>query len=161
MGSVYDQHLFKSFSASFSLHPNNSHSPHCPLLYIYFTLSSRKVSLSLWSEWSNNILPSLRYLDGGRGGTLLNFRWGGPTCDEKMDPMGSKVFCKNEGSKRSNNNEEGGQQDRKSRRKLVQIATKVSNDRFLWKNRPALGQIIFGTKCDRDKPIFSTEREGQ
>ncbi len=38
---------------------------------------------------------------------------------------------------------------------------KVSNGRFLWKNRPTLGQIISGTKCDRDKPIFSAEREGQ
>ncbi len=31
-------------------------------------------------------------------------------------------FCKNEGSKRSNNNEKGGQQD---------IASKVSNDIYL------------------------------
>ncbi len=34
----------------------------------------------------------------------------------------------------------------------------VSNDIFLSKNRPTLGQIISGTKCDRDKPIFSVER---
>ncbi len=34
-------------------------------------------------------------------------------------------------SQTSNNNEKGGQQDRKSRRKVVQIATKVSNDRYL------------------------------
>ncbi len=54
-----------------------------------------------------------------------------------------------------------GQQDRKWRRKLVQIASKVSNDRFLWKNIPTLGQIISGTKWDRDKPIFSAERESQ
>ncbi len=39
-------------------------------------------------------------------------------------------FCKNEESKISNN-EKGGQQDRKSRRKVVPIASKVSNDRFL------------------------------
>ncbi len=51
-----------------------------------------------------------------------------------------------------------GQQDQKSRRNMVQIASKVSNDRFLWKNRPTLGQIICGTKCDRDKLIFSAEQ---
>ncbi len=32
--------------------------------------------------------------------------------------------CKNEGSKRSNNSETGGQQDRKSRRKLLQNTLK-------------------------------------
>ncbi len=36
----------------------------------------------------------------------------------------------------------------------------MSNDRFLWKNRPTLDQIISGTKCDRDKQSFSTERGG-
>ncbi len=40
-------------------------------------------------------------------------------------------FCKNEGSKRSKNCKKGDQQDRKSRRKLVQNASKWSNDRFL------------------------------
>ncbi len=54
-----------------------------------------------------------------------------------------------------------GQQDRKSRRKVVQIASKVSNDRFLWTNRPNLDQIISWTKCDRDKQIFSAQRGGQ
>ncbi len=34
-------------------------------------------------------------------------------------------FCKNEGSKRSNNNEKGGQQDQKSRRKLAQFFSSV------------------------------------
>ncbi len=29
------------------------------------------------------------------------------------------------------------------------------------KDRPTLGQIISGTKCDRDNPIFSAERGGQ
>ncbi len=52
----------------------------------------------------------------------------------------------------------GGQQDRKSRRKLMQNALKWSNDRFLWKIKPSLGQIISGTKYDRDNPIFSVER---
>ncbi len=46
------------------------------------------------------------------------------------------------------------QQDRNSRRKLIQNASKWSNDRFLWKIRPTLGQIISGTKCDKGKPIF-------
>ncbi len=69
-------------------------------------------------------------------------------------------FCQNEESKRSNNNEKEGQQDRKSRRKLVQIVSKVSNDRFLCKNRPTLGQIISGTKCDRDKQIFFCKKRG-
>ncbi len=53
-----------------------------------------------------------------------------------------------------------GQQDRKSRRKVVQIHSKVSNDRFMWTNRPTLGQIISGTKCDRDKQIFFLHKEG-
>ncbi len=39
-------------------------------------------------------------------------------------------FWKNEGSKRSKNNKKGGQLDQKSRRKLVQNASKWSNDRF-------------------------------
>ncbi len=29
------------------------------------------------------------------------------------------------------------------------------------KNKPTLGQIFSGTKCDRDKQIFSVERGGQ
>ncbi len=28
------------------------------------------------------------------------------------------------------------------------------------KIKPMLGQIIFGTKCDRDKPIFFLQKEG-
>ncbi len=32
---------------------------------------------------------------------------------------------------------------------------------FCWKIRPTLGPSISGTKCDRDKLIFSAEREGQ
>ncbi len=88
------------------------------------------------------------------------FGGGGPACDEKWTQWNLR-FCKNEGWKRSNNNEKVGQQVRKSRSKLVQIALKVSNDRVLWRNRPTLGQIISGTKCDKDKPIFSAEREGQ
>ncbi len=37
----------------------------------------------------------------------------------------------------------------------------MSNDRFFWKNRLTLGQIISGTKRDRDKLIFSPQRGGQ
>ncbi len=32
---------------------------------------------------------------------------------------------------------------------------------FLWNDRLTLGQIISGTKCDRDKQIFSAESGGQ
>ncbi len=71
-------------------------------------------------------------------------------------------FCKNKASKRYKNCKKGGQQDRKSRRKLVQNASKWSNNRFLLKKiRPTLSKFISGTKCDRDKPIFSAERGGQ
>ncbi len=69
-------------------------------------------------------------------------------------------FCRNEGSKRSKNCKKGGQQDRKSRRKLTQNASKWSNDRFLLKIRPTLGQIISGNKCDREKPIFLSRKRG-
>ncbi len=58
-------------------------------------------------------------------------RGGGPFTKLSVGgPAHEKWFCKNEGSKRSNNSEKGDQPDRKSRRKLVQIASKVSNDRF-------------------------------
>ncbi len=60
-----------------------------------------------------------------------------------------------------NNNEKGGLEDRTSMRKVIQIASKVSNNRFLWKNKPTLGHIISGTKCDRDKLIVFVERGGQ
>ncbi len=39
-------------------------------------------------------------------------------------------FCKNEGSKRFKNNEKWDQQDKNSKRKLVQNASKWSNDGF-------------------------------
>ncbi len=35
------------------------------------------------------------------------------------------------------------------------------NTTFWWKIWPNLGPSISGTKCDRNKPIFSAEREGQ
>ncbi len=77
-----------------------------------------------------------------------------------MNPTGSNVLEK-WGSKRSNNNEKGGQQDRKSRRKMVQIASKVSNDRFLWKNRLTLGQLSLKSNVIETNQFFSAEREGQ
>ncbi len=58
------------------------------------------------------------------------FGWGVQQAMKKWTQQDLR-FCKNEGSKISNNNEKGGQQDQKSRRKLVQIASKVSNNRFL------------------------------
>ncbi len=60
-------------------------------------------------------------------------------------------FWKNEGSKRSMNNEKGDQQDRKSRRQLVQNASNWSNERLWWNITSTLGKITFRTKCDRDK----------
>ncbi len=35
------------------------------------------------------------------------------------------------------------------------------NNTFWWKITPTLGPSISGTKCDRDKPIFSAEKGGQ
>ncbi len=58
------------------------------------------------------------------------------------------------GVKRSKNNEKKDQQDWKPKRKLVQNASKWSNDRFGQNIRPILSQIISGTKCDRDKQFF-------
>ncbi len=66
---------------------------------------------------------------GGRG-TSPNFQWGVQHLMKKWTQRDLR-FYKNEGLNRFNNNEKGGQQDRKSRRKLVQIASKVSNNRFM------------------------------
>ncbi len=63
-------------------------------------------------------------------------------------------FCKNEESKRYKNCKRGDQQ-------LLQNVSKWSNERYLWKIRQIFAQIISGTKCDRDKLIFSAEREGE
>ncbi len=54
----------------------------------------------------------------------------------------------------------GGQQDRKSRRNLLQNYSKLSNDRLWWNIRPTLGPIIFGTKRDRDNTICFLQKEG-
>ncbi len=51
--------------------------------------------------------------------------------DKKKWTQSDRRFRKNEASKRSENNEKGGQQDRKSRRNLVQNGSKQLNDRFL------------------------------
>ncbi len=45
--------------------------------------------------------------------------------------------------------------------KLMQNALNLLNNTFWRKIRPPLGPNISGTKCDRDKPIFSAERGGQ
>ncbi len=47
------------------------------------------------------------------------------------------------------------------RRKLKRNALKLLNNTFWWKIRPTLGLNISGTKCDRDKLIFSAEKGGQ
>ncbi len=44
---------------------------------------------------------------------------------------------------------------------LVQNDSKLSNKRLWWKCKPTLGQIIIGTKWDRDKLIFSAKRGEQ
>ncbi len=46
------------------------------------------------------------------------------------------------------------QLDWKSRWKLIQNAQNLLNITFWWKNWPALGPSISGTKCDRDNPTF-------
>ncbi len=60
------------------------------------------------------------------GGHFTKFSvGGGPSRDEKWTQW-DLWFCKKEESKISNNNEKEGQQDQKSRRKVVQIASNVS-----------------------------------
>ncbi len=76
-----------------------------------------------------------------------------------MDPTGSRFWI-NEELKRSKNKKRGGEQDRNCRRKLVKNAWKWSNDIFCWKISPTLGEIISGTKYDRDKPNVSAEKGG-
>ncbi len=44
---------------------------------------------------------------------------------------------------------------------LIQNALNLLNNTFWWKIRPTLGPGISGTKCDRDKSIFSAVRGGQ
>ncbi len=45
--------------------------------------------------------------------------------------------------------------------KFIQNASNLLNNTFWWTNRPTLGPSIFGTKCDKDKSIFSAESGGQ
>ncbi len=45
--------------------------------------------------------------------------------------------------------------------KLIQNAYNLLNNTFWWKITLTLGPSISGTKCDRDKPIFSAEKGGQ
>ncbi len=70
-------------------------------------------------------------------------------------------FCKNDGSKRSYNNEKGGQQDRKTRRNWYKLLQKCQMTDICEKYNNFRSKIISGTKCDRDKRIFSAKREGQ
>ncbi len=46
-------------------------------------------------------------------------------------------------------------------KKWYKLLQKSQMTDFCEKNRPYLGQIIAGTKCDRDKETFSTERGAQ
>ncbi len=68
------------------------------------------------------------------------------------------VYWGSRGQKRSKNNKIGAQQDRKSRRNLVQNASKLSNDQFCRKIRPTLGLIIFGNIWDRQYDFFCKKR---
>ncbi len=64
-----------------------------------------------------------------------------------------------------------GQKDLKSMKKgsigskikgiLIQNTLHLLNNTLWWNIRPTLGPTISGTKCDRDKQIFSAERGGQ
>ncbi len=97
---------------------------------------------------------------GGGGGYFTKLLVRSPALGEKWI-QSNLWFCQNEGPKRSKNNENGAQQDRKSRRNLVQNDLKQSNDRCWWNITPTLGRIIFGTKWERDNPICSAGRGGQ
>ncbi len=64
-----------------------------------------------------------------------------------------------------------GQKDLKSMKKgsigskikgiLTQNVSNLLNNTLCWTIRPTLGPSTSGTKCDRDKHIFSAERVGQ
>ncbi len=47
------------------------------------------------------------------------------------------------------------------REKWYKLLQKCQMTDFCEKNIPNLGHFISGTKCDRDKQIFSAERVGQ
>ncbi len=44
---------------------------------------------------------------------------------------------------------------------MIQNTLNLINNTFCWKLIPHLDPSISGTKCDRDKPVFSAERGGQ
>ncbi len=90
----------------------------------------------------------------GCGGTSSNCRYLGSACQKILTQLDLR-FCENEGSKRFKINEKKGKLDRKFRENLYKML------QIRWKIRQTLGLSISGTKCDRDKPIFSAEREGQ
>ncbi len=58
-------------------------------------------------------------------------------------------------------NEKGSQLDRKLRANWNKSALNLLNNTLWRKIRPTLGPSISGTKCNRDKQIFSAERGGQ
>ncbi len=78
---------------------------------------------------------------------------------EKIRQQSDLRFCKNGGSKRSKINENGAQIGLKIKQKIYAKCLKSVNT-FWRKIRPTLGPSISGTKCDRDKSIFSAERGG-
>ncbi len=81
---------------------------------------------------------------------------GGPACDKKWNQWDLR-FCKNEDSKISNNNEKGVHKIENQGEKWYKLLQKCQLTEFGEKNRPTLGKIISGTKCYRDKQIFSVE----
>ncbi len=104
--------------------------------------------------WPRKRLFSRLGEGGGGRGRVLHQIFGSlvQQAKKKIGPIGSKFLWK-WGVKRSKINENRGQLDWKSRRKLIQL-----NNTFWWKIIRNLGPRISGTKCDRDKPIFSAER---
>ncbi len=54
-----------------------------------------------------------------------------------------------------------GQLDWIPKRKFIQNAENQLKNTFWWKISLTLGPSISGTKCYRDKPIFSAEKGGQ
>ncbi len=55
----------------------------------------------------------------------------------------------------------GGQLEWKSRRKLIQNASKLSNDKFGWNVRLSLGPVISATKYNRDNLFQYSDKLGQ
>ncbi len=84
------------------------------------------------------------------GGYFTKLSVGGCRVRWKKLTQSDLNFWKNKGSNRSQNNKNSLSLDWKLRKRLVENASKWSNNRFWGK----LYHIISGTKCDRDKLIF-------